>query len=255
MPPFRPGRPPQGAAYAASAGVQPLPLVSVTGATNITNTGATLTGSINPQGVSGSWWFVYGTTPQFGSQTSSRAIAATTIPQAETVTVSALTANATYYFALVGQTVAGTVTSETLSFVAQLPPPPVDVTNLPTPPGVPAVSVPHWQYPIRFFVAGPGASLGVAAAEQDSLEEVFSDVQFVAACQQGACPELPTFGIPDPTFSQIPLDPSGIVAAIELWEPRATLDAVSQALGGPLGDPDSGNWQVGLTTNVAGSGS
>lgn len=235
-----------------------LPLVTALGVYGQTTTGITIYGSVNPQGLAGTWWFVYGLTPQFGSQTTPQAISATSIPANVVAALSGLIPTDTYYFALVAQTAAGTVTSAPLTFVMEVPQPPVDINNLPTPTAQPPVSIPHWQFPIRFEAQGPGGSPGgVIAVEQDSLEEVFSDVQFVAVCQKGACPELPTFGISDPTFGQEPLDPSRIVAEIQQWEPRATFDTVSQAIptSGPLGDPNAGNWQIGLTTKLSGSGS
>lgn len=77
--------------------------------------------------------------------------------------------------------------------------------------------VPHFALPFR--LAGPQAIVD----EQDSVDEIASCVMAILLCPLGYRVELPTFGLPDPTFSTPELDQKRIRTAIELWEPRAAL--------------------------------
>lgn len=241
MPAFRP-LPPRRVVRHGRGTPLPVPLVTAVAATGITAATAGLVGSINPQGLSGSWWFVYGTTPQFGSVTTTQAVSATSIPQTVGATLTGLATGVTYWFALVGQTAGGTVTSAPVEFVPANPQVPVVASNPATATTDPLVTIPHFAYPFQF------TEDGMAVVEQDSLEEVFACVQMVAACPIGACPELPTFGIPDIAFSQAPVDAQSLADAIQQWEPRAAESAVSQLV------DDSGLTQIVLTTQYAGSG-
>jgi len=87
------------------------------------------------------------------------------------------------------------------------------------------VTAPHFSYPFRF------ASPGVAVNEQDSADEIADCVLAILLCPLGYRVELPTFGIPDPTFSTPEVDVDSLQAAVDVWEPRATT-TVSQTLGG-----------------------
>lgn len=102
----------------------------------------------------------------------------------------------------------------------------------------------HFQYPFQFSAAG-----GALTVEQGSFQEVLSCVRAVIACPVGACPELPTFGIPDPTFQTAPPGSGALVSAVQQWEPRAEETAVVSAL-----DSSGGNWSISLTTQVVGTG-
>ncbi len=108
------------------------------------------------------------------------------------------------------------------------------------------VAVPCISWPFMFTDNGPGV------VEQGSYAEVLACVQTVVNCPVGACPELPTFGIPDPTFQPAPPNTSALLAAIKQWEPRATETATTQAL-----DSTQADWVVQLNTDVsvAGTGS
>lgn len=212
------------------------PLVNAIGANNITGTSATIIGSINPQGLSGTWWFAAGLTSGLGTNSPTGTLAASSTPQTVTYEMTGLTAGTTYYYAVACSTSGGTVTSAPLSFTA------ADPSQATTPVGVPSVSIPHWQYPVRF-------NGGMGVVEQDTLEEVFSNVQTIVACSQGACPELPDFGVPD-LFGQLaPIDPQRFVNAIQNLEPRASESAIAQTA-----SPDSGEWRLSLTTQYAQQG-
>jgi phage baseplate assembly protein W len=74
--------------------------------------------------------------------------------------------------------------------------------------------LPHFSYPFRF------ATPQVAVSEQDSLDEITDCVQVILLYPQGSRPELPAFGLPDPTFSPR-VDTDEIRSVIAEWEPRA----------------------------------
>lgn len=239
MPPFRRGDLRRARRQVYGGQPLPLPLVTTLTAGSVTATSADLFGSIDPQGLTATWWFAWGTTPTFGSTTSTQSLGATSIPQAVNLTITGLTTGTTYWFALVGQTAGGTVQAFPLSFVAQTAQPVTNPTNPPASTSTPAIAVPHFQFPFTFDPVK-----GAAVVEQDSYGEILSCVQAVCACQIGSCPELPTFGIPDPTFQPGPPDMSGVVSAVQLWEPRATVDAVDTAINGTNAD-----WAVALTAS------
>lgn len=222
-----------------------LPLVATINVNAITNTSASVAGSINPQGLAGSWWFSYGLTTGLGTLTASTAIAATSIPQTVLANLAGLTTGDTYYVAIVGQTSAGTVTAVPLSFVAATPP---AVTNPSEPTisiGTPAVSIPDYAFPFTF---DPATGF-VGVVEQGSYEDIVAQVQTVMACPLGACQELPTFGFPDPTFQPAPPSAQAIMTAIQRWVPGASEEAVVTAL-----DSTQANWNIALTTSASGTG-
>lgn len=103
-------------------------------------------------------------------------------------------------------------------------------------------SVPHFAFPFQF-----NADAGAAVLEQDSYGEILACVAAITFCQIGSCPELPTFGIPDPTFSD-PIDGQAVAAALAYWEPRADENVTSQAI-----DMAAGEWQMNVGATVAGT--
>jgi plastocyanin len=77
------------------------PIVSTSAATSITDTGATLKGSVNPNGLATEYFFKYGTsaTP-YASETGKTSVPAGTSPVTASTPVSGLTAATTYHFKL-----------------------------------------------------------------------------------------------------------------------------------------------------------
>lgn len=105
------------------------------------------------------------------------------------------------------------------------------------------INIPCFAWPFRITDQGP------AVVEHDSDEEVMGCVQAVVACPIGACPELPTFGIPDPTFQPAPPNATGVITAVQQWEPRATETAVVSAI-----DQTGGSWSIQLDSSIADTG-
>jgi phosphodiesterase/alkaline phosphatase D-like protein len=96
------------------------PTVTTNPATNITQTSASVSGSVTPNGASTSCWFSYGTTQIFGQTTainSSVGSGGSNIPLNSYF--SNLTPNTTYYFRATCQNSFGTSYGQTLSFTTQ----------------------------------------------------------------------------------------------------------------------------------------
>jgi hypothetical protein len=191
----------------------------------------------------GTWyWFQYGTSlPLGGTATATQFLAnGLTVPQTVTLNLTGLTVGATYYVQLMGQNGAGLVHGNTIPFMANVPPVPASQPIVP--PGQPSFTIPHFQVPFQLVTTGNRA--GAVVVEQDTLEEIVSCVNTIVECPIGACPQLPTFGIPQPTFAQAPISTTELVAAIQTLEPRATEDAVSTLM------PDGTSWGIQLNTSA-----
>jgi hypothetical protein len=80
---------------------------------------------------------------------------------------------------------------------------------------VTVVPVPHFDVPFRYQGGAPVVN------EQGSDADVAACVFAVVATEPGVFLDLPDFGLPDPTFSQEPIDPATILGPISVWEPRA----------------------------------
>jgi len=88
----------------------------------------------------------------------------------------------------------------------------------------PNVENPHFNSPF-----GLGTNGRVLVNDQNSISDVESAIFDILVCPLGAKLGDPTFGIPSPLFSTVPLDTSGILQACQQLEPRATLtiDSIS----------------------------
>jgi hypothetical protein len=84
-----------------------LPAVQTGPAQSVGTSTATLTGSVNPQGHTTSWWFEYGTTTGYGSKTSSKGAGSGTAAVGVSAAVTKLTPGTTYHFRLVASSSAG----------------------------------------------------------------------------------------------------------------------------------------------------
>ncbi|MEQ1759432.1 MAG: CARDB domain-containing protein [Vicinamibacterales bacterium] len=84
------------------------PTVTTGSATVISQTTATLNGSVNPNGSATSAWFQYGTTTNYGSITNSQNLGAGASQVATSASVGGLTCGTTYHFRAAGQNGVGT---------------------------------------------------------------------------------------------------------------------------------------------------
>jgi chitodextrinase len=108
-----------------------LPNVLTSPATSISKTGATLNGTINPNGLAATAWFDYGITTVYGSSTLPFSLTSGYSQTSLSTTISGLTLGATYHFRLTAKNNLGTVYGGDYSFIT-LANPPVVVTGIPS---------------------------------------------------------------------------------------------------------------------------
>ncbi|MBU1695208.1 MAG: hypothetical protein KKC51_14770, partial [Verrucomicrobia bacterium] len=89
--------------WAASA----KPTVATSNATDVTSSSATLRGTVNPKGSATTWWFEYGLTTAYGSNTPNRSAGSGTVNSNVSAAVTGLAAANTYHFRLVATNAAG----------------------------------------------------------------------------------------------------------------------------------------------------
>ena len=95
-------------ALATSSAAAPAPPTATTGsATSVTQSSATLNGTVNPNGQSTTYYFRYGTTTAYGVQTTPASAGSGTTPVAIHRTISGLNGNTTYHYQLVAKNSAG----------------------------------------------------------------------------------------------------------------------------------------------------
>jgi len=98
----------------------PPPAATTTAATTVSQTGATLNGTVNPNGSPTTYHFDYGTTPGLGLSTASVDAGSGTSPVTASAVVGNLTAGTTYYFRVVADASGGVVTNgQILTFTTQ----------------------------------------------------------------------------------------------------------------------------------------
>ena len=83
----------------------------------------------------------------------------------------------------------------------------------------------HLATPVSFNARGVAATVQQGSA-QDRLDRALN----VCVCIQGTREDSPLFGIPDLTFTQVPLDLAEIQTAIERWaEVPVSLEEAEEA--------------------------
>ena len=92
------------------------PVVRTDAARDATATTATVTGSVDPRTRSTNWWFEYGTTTGYGSQTASRSAGSGGSARAVSAGLSGLRPGTTYHYRLVARNDAGTTRGADLTF-------------------------------------------------------------------------------------------------------------------------------------------
>jgi hypothetical protein len=116
------------------------PWVAVGAATGIGVTTATITGTVNPSAAATTWYFEWGPTTAYGSQTTFTAAGAGSADVSVSVPLSGLGAGNAYHYRLLATNSFGTATSTDRSFTTLLTSPPPPPPPLPPPPGPPSPS-------------------------------------------------------------------------------------------------------------------
>ena len=93
-----------------------VPVVTTGGSLTVTNSGATLNGSVTPNNSQTTYWFEYGQTQSFGSVTAFEAAGNGTASVALSATLSGLAPHTKYYYRLIGQNAYGVVVGATQNF-------------------------------------------------------------------------------------------------------------------------------------------
>jgi hypothetical protein len=92
------------------------PLVTTGGAAQVTISSATLTGTVNPRGLSTSYYFQYGTTTAYGSRTASTAAGKGGAGVAAAAQISGLGSNTRYHYRLIAHNSDGTTAGNDRTF-------------------------------------------------------------------------------------------------------------------------------------------
>lgn len=86
------------------------------------------------------------------------------------------------------------------------------------------IDTPHFAFPFTFDANGRSI-----VVQQDTVEDVASCAANVVSFPLGFREDVPSFGVPDPTFKTTPLNTTQIDAGIAKWEPRARVSSSAQA--------------------------
>jgi plastocyanin len=98
------------------------PLVSTGSATAVSETEATLNGTVNPSEQETSYFFEYGTTTGYGQKTTEASAGSGASPVDKSAAVSGLTASTTYHFRLIAKNASGTTFGSDRTFTTIGPP-------------------------------------------------------------------------------------------------------------------------------------
>jgi hypothetical protein len=99
-----------------------VPLAETVGASAVTETGATLNGVVNPDGVETKYSFQYGTTISYGKETAAVSAGAGTANLNESKAVTGLTAKTTYHYRVVATNANGTTDGPDQTFYSEVGP-------------------------------------------------------------------------------------------------------------------------------------
>lgn len=98
------------------------PVVSTGAATTISQTGATLNGTVNPGGQATDWHFELGTTTAYGQNSPNAGAGSGQTASAVSAAVSGLAPNTTYHYRVVASNASGTVAGQDQTFTTATPP-------------------------------------------------------------------------------------------------------------------------------------
>ncbi|HET9720841.1 MAG TPA: fibronectin type III domain-containing protein [Solirubrobacteraceae bacterium] len=103
------------AALAVAAG-NAAPTATSSAASSVSSNGATLNGTVNPNGLDTQYAFQYGTSPSYGEETSLKPAGAGSTAETVSAAVGGLQAGTTYHFRVIAMNADGTSVSDDLTF-------------------------------------------------------------------------------------------------------------------------------------------
>ena len=141
------------------------PSVVTGSATSITTTGATVTGTANPNGSATTGFFQFGPTTGYGSTTAQFSAGSGTVSVTVGGVITGLTCNTLYHFRAVATNAGGTVTGADATFTTAACRPPTVVTGTATSIGSTSATLtgtvnPNGNDAIGYFLYGPTTSYG-----------------------------------------------------------------------------------------------
>jgi 6-phosphogluconolactonase (cycloisomerase 2 family) len=110
-----------GAVMSFTTGPGGAPIVATGAASQVSSTGATLAGTVDPQAIATTFTFEYGTTTSFGSLSSVDNAGQTAGPQAVSLPIGGLAANTTYLYRIVATNADGATAGDVASFTTTGP--------------------------------------------------------------------------------------------------------------------------------------
>ena len=111
-----------GGSPAAASAAPAAPAATTGAATNVAQSSVTVAGTVNPNGTATSYYFQYGTSASYGSNTPSTAAGAGTADVPVSANLSGLTPSTTYHYRAVAVSSAGTTDGPDQTFTTTTPP-------------------------------------------------------------------------------------------------------------------------------------
>lgn len=154
----------------ASGAAAAAPTATTAAASDVNDSGATLNGSVNPNGTDTSYAFDWGTSTAYGHETAFTAAGAATAAAPVKAAIAGLAAGTTYHFRIVAKSSAGTTDGSDVSFTTTTPKPSVPAPAASTGSAAQvsdtAVRVngevdPKGQATTSFFQYGPSTAYGL----------------------------------------------------------------------------------------------
>lgn len=93
-----------------------VPVISTSSAVSVTETTASVNGSVNPSGSNSTYWYEYGTTASLGKNTASQVLDSSFNASFVPVKLTGLTSNTTYFFRVTAENKDGQVFGTTFTF-------------------------------------------------------------------------------------------------------------------------------------------
>ena len=151
----------------------PAPAVTTGTATSVSFASASLTGSVDPEGVPTTYYFQYGDTLAYGAKTAVESAASGTASQAVSAPIAGLASATTYHYRLVATSAGGTVVGADATLTTTKTPPPLAATAAATAVGTTSATLnatvnPNGVASNYYFEYGTTSSYGRSTPSQSA---------------------------------------------------------------------------------------